>query len=56
MFVNRVTDLASEFDLRIVGAGPAWMATPASAESGLLGGLGDLKEAYLLTSGPSRRT
>ena len=55
MFVNRVTDLPHEFDLRIVGAGAARMAAPAGAESGLLGGLGDLKEAYLLTSRPARR-
>src|ERR1700687_4115176 len=56
MFVNRVTDLAHEFNLRIVGAGTARMAAPASAKSGLLGGLRDLKETYLLTSRPSRRT
>ena len=56
MFINCVTDLAHEFDLRIVGAGTARMAAPAGAESGLLGGLWDLKEAYLLTSGPSCRT
>src|SRR5713226_4437635 len=56
MFVNRVTDLAHEFDLRIGGAGTARMAAPARAESGLLGGLRDLKEAHLLTSWPSRGT
>src|SRR5216684_90419 len=56
MFVKCVTDLADEFDLRIVGAGAARMAAPAGAESGLLGGLRDLKEAYLFRSRPSRRT
>src|SRR5258707_1362372 len=56
MFVNYVTDLADEFDLRIVVARAARMTAPAGAESGLLGGLRDLKEPYLFRSRPSRRT
>ena len=54
VFVDRVTDLPHQFDLRIVGARAARMTTPAGAESGLFGRFRNLEKAHLLAPGAAR--